>query len=89
MNTEADRIRHRVAKTLSPSDRGAKGLAERYGDTLVCVRHRVDETRRVRFVTVELVVERKRIKPRSDKMVRVHLEPHERQLRSLALKAGA
>jgi hypothetical protein len=87
--TKADRATLRVAKTLAPSDRGAKGLAERYGRTLVCVRHRVDAEGKYRFITVEILVDRKPIKPRSDKIVSVRIGFHERSLQSLVRTAGA
>ena len=43
---------------LKPGQRGTKGLAEKYGDTLLCVRFRYDVKQRQRLKTVELVVER-------------------------------
>jgi len=44
---------------LKPGQKGTKKLAEEYGDALVCVRYRYDEVKRIRFKTVELIVESK------------------------------
>lgn len=49
--------RSHVVKRLQPSQAGALKLARRYGETLVCVRYRHDETGRYRYTTVELVVD--------------------------------
>jgi hypothetical protein len=43
---------------LKPGQRGTKGLAEKYGDDLLCVRFRYDVKLRQRLKTVELIVER-------------------------------
>ena len=43
---------------LKPGQRGTKGLAEKYGDALLCVRFRYDVKQRQRLKMVELVVER-------------------------------
>ena len=46
---------------LKPGQKGTKALVEKYGDALVCVRYRYDETSRTRLKTVELIVERKEL----------------------------
>jgi hypothetical protein len=46
-----------VRQTLKPGDYGARKLAARFGDKLVCVRYRVDGARGVRYTTVELVAD--------------------------------
>lgn len=86
MNTE--RARYRVVKTLAPTDRGAIELARRYGDALVCVRHRTDAKGKVRHTTVEIVVQSAPITPRSVKLVNVRVEPHERSLHFMVKAAG-
>lgn len=43
---------------LKPGQKGTKKLLEKYGDSLVCVRYRYDETSGTRFKTVELIVEK-------------------------------
>ena len=50
---------------LKPGQDGTKRLVEQYGDKLLCVRYRFDETRGVKVKTVELIVdERPLTKPR-------------------------
>lgn len=83
-----NRAHLRVIKTLSPQDRGAIGLTERYGDALLCVRHRTDAAGKVRFVTVELLVDRKPIKPRTDKTVEIRIGFDEHALQTLVRTAG-
>jgi hypothetical protein len=52
-----NRATTRVIKTLQPEDAGARRWAAEYGDSLVCVRYRVDLKRQRRQTTVELVVD--------------------------------
>jgi len=47
----------RTRLTLLPGANGTKGLVERYGDRLVCVRYRYDERTKKRIKTVELIEE--------------------------------
>jgi hypothetical protein len=44
-------------RTLTPGQKGAKKILERYGEQLACVRYRYDEQRRKRFTTIEIIVE--------------------------------
>jgi hypothetical protein len=44
---------------LKPGQNGTKRLVEKFGDSLLCVRYRYDESRGVRLKTVEIVVEEK------------------------------
>lgn len=87
--TAAEIGRLRVVKKLAPTSRGAIRLAERYGDTLMCVRHRVDAKARYRYTSVELLVACEAIKPRSQKMVDVQINWSEHSLRELVRAAGA
>lgn len=82
------RDRYRVAKTLAPDDRGARRLAEHYGDALVCVRYRTDARGKVRHVTVELLVESLPIRPRNFKVVSLRIEPRQRSLHAMVEAAG-
>ena len=43
--------------SIKPGQKGTKRLCEKYGDSLVCVRYRYDETNKKRYKTVELVIE--------------------------------
>lgn len=56
---------NRVVKRLSPSQPGALKWARRYGETLVCVRYRHDPQDTHRITTVELVVERAKVRRRN------------------------
>lgn len=84
----AERKRHRVIKTLAPSDRGAIELARHYGDALICVRHRTDAKGKVRHTTVELLVESRSMRPRPVRFVHLRVLPHERPLHAVVKAAG-
>lgn len=86
--TKADRSKHRVVKTLAPTDRGALELARRYGDALVCVRHRTDPKGKVRHTTVELLISSEPIRKRSAGMVLVQTHPREQGLHAAIRAAG-
>lgn len=53
----APQRRSNIVKKLQPDQKGARRLAERFGDRLVCVRYRTDPESGRRFTTVEIVVE--------------------------------
>lgn len=53
-----------VAKTLWPGMNGSQALTQAHGDKLVCVRYRHDESRTVRFTTIEILVDEQRIRVR-------------------------
>ncbi|MCK6432721.1 MAG: hypothetical protein L6Q68_06770 [Aquabacterium sp.] len=55
-----------MTKKLSPSSRGALKLAREFGDALVCVRYRTDAKGLYRYTTVELLVDKTEIQPRTD-----------------------
>jgi len=48
-----------VEKTLKPGENGTKRFVERFGDKLVCVRHRHDRNRGMRYTTVELIIDQR------------------------------
>ncbi len=79
----------RVAKKISPVQPGAVKLARRYGEQLVCVRHRIDPTGTTRVTTVELVVDQAPINAKPDQIVGVRIGYREGQLQSLVRAAGA
>lgn len=79
----------RVMKRLAPDARGAKALTAQYGDELVCVRHRLDETGTVRLTTVELIIRRTAIRRRPGPTVDVSLRPYEKALQAKLKAAGA
>ena len=57
--------RRRCSITLAPGQNGTKKLLARYGDRLVCVRHRYDAARALRHKTVELIVDTQPWTPRT------------------------
>jgi hypothetical protein len=85
--TEAASLR--VVKKLAVSSRGAIKLARQFGDTLVCVRHRIDAKGEFRYTTVELLVERAPIRPRVEATVGVRIGGNERSLQQVVKAAGA
>ncbi len=69
---------------LKPGQDGTKRLVEQYGDRLLCVRYRFDETRGMKVKTVELIVdERPLTRPRfrDDELVPVRVGYGEAALR--------
>jgi hypothetical protein len=79
----------RVAKKYGPEQDGAKRFARRYGDQLVCVRHRVSEDGLTRFTTVELLAETTPIAIRQRSMIALRLPAAAKSTRSLLLACGA
>lgn len=43
--------------TLKPGKRGTKKLVRKYGDRLICVRYRYDDKKKMRYKTVELIID--------------------------------
>jgi hypothetical protein len=84
-----DVAKFKVLKKLAPASPGAIKLAVRYGEALVCVRHRTDPARQTRVTTVELVVDTAPIQHRSEALVAVRLGWGQRALRAAALAEGA
>ena len=80
---------YRVSKKLAPDTAGAIKLAQQYGDTLLCVRHRISPDGQTRFTTVELVVEQAPLRAKATDHVGVDIAYNERQLRSVVMAAGA
>lgn len=85
--SEAARLR--VVKKLPIASKGAIKLAKQFGETLVCVRHRVDANAAFRYTTVELLVEKVPIRPRVETMVLVRIGTGEASLQQVVKAAGA
>ena len=79
----------RVAKTYAPEQNGAKRFAKRYGEQLVCVRHRLNEAGTIRHTTVELLVETTPVASRSRSLVALRISPTDKATRTLLLACGA
>jgi hypothetical protein len=87
MNKETTNFR--VVKKLAPSRPGAIKLARRYGESLVCVRHRIDPTGKFRVTTVELVVDTAPIQTSPNEQVVVNNDITDQAMRAMLLKSGA
>jgi hypothetical protein len=79
--------------SLKPGDKGTRQLHAHYGDQLVCVRYRYDPKARMRYKTVELIVDAKPYVPENSEKyfadVSVRIEYHEEDLRNRAKALGA
>jgi hypothetical protein len=85
-----------VVKSLKPGKNGTKRFVERYGDDLIAVRYRQDTDRQISYVTVELIVERKQILPktqpdalqRTTPLVFVRIGFYEKELQAAVRRVG-
>ncbi len=73
---------------MSPGAKGTRKLLRDYGERLVCVRYRYDETRRKRLKTVEIVVEEVPWTAPQRHLVLVAVKPWETALHARLKKAG-
>ena len=78
----------RVAKRIAPGKDGAKRFSLRYGEQLVCVRHRFDQDGNTRYTTVELLIETTPVVRTGDREVELRLGSTEKTTRSLLLACG-
>jgi len=83
----------RAQVTLQPGRKGTKKLLDQYGDRLICVRYRYDESRQRRLKTVELIVEESPWQPepdskKGDQLVGVRVGLHEVALQRQVKQAG-
>ena len=88
-NTDSALSKLRVAKTYGPGQDGAKRFARRYGDQLVCVRHRLNEDGLLRHTTVELLVESTPVASRQRSIIAVRVPAMDKRSRTLLLACGA
>jgi hypothetical protein len=79
--------------SLKPGDKGTRQLQSKYGEQLVCVRYRYDPKARMRYKTVELIVDARPYVPENsakffaEVLVRIGFE--EQELRDRAKALGA
>ncbi len=83
----------RTRLSLRPGQRGTKKLHKEYGDRLICVRYRYDESRSRRLKTIELVVEEapwwpEARSPEGKEVVDVQVQWQETELRDALKDAG-
>lgn len=81
--------RMRVSKTYAPDQDGAKRFARRYGESLVCVRHRLSDDGGMRHTTVELLVESTPVASRARSNVAIRIPAGDRSTRTLLMACGA
>src|SRR5262245_25836439 len=83
----------RTRLTLRPGRPGTRRLADEYGNRLLCVRYRYDDEHRVRYKTVELIVEESPWTPTRPfaptDIVELRIRAQERALRHAAHLLGA
>lgn len=84
---DAPQRRSNIVKKLHPDQKGARRLAERFGDRLVCVRYRTDPESGRRFTTVEIVVEERTPVARAPSQQLIRVGWKETELRD-AIKAS-
>jgi len=79
--------------SLKPGDKGTRQLHAKYGDRLICVRYRYDPKARMRYKTVELIVDAKPYVPENSAKyfaeVAVRIEYNEQGIRNSAKARGA
>jgi hypothetical protein len=78
-----------VAKTYSPEQNGAKRFARRYGEQLICVRHRLSDDGTIRHTSVELLVESTPVACRARMLVAIKIGASDRATRTLLMAYGA
>lgn len=83
----------RTRLTLQPNQDGAKELRKPYGERLVCVRYRYDETTKQRWKTVELIIDKSAWEPpppkwQDDTLVTLQVAAQEREVRQQVKAAG-
>jgi hypothetical protein len=81
--------RLRVAKRYAPHQDGAKRFHLRYGNQLVCVRHRLSDDGRIRHTTIELLVESTPVVSRQRNEIAIRLTTSDRSTRQLLMACGA
>ena len=81
-----------IYRRIKPDQPGAKKWAKKYGKRLVCVRYRYDAVQELKTKTVEVIVEKKRWKPKNkrppNKIVSLRIEYGEKHLGILVKAAG-
>jgi len=80
----------KVKLKLRPGNRGTKKLINQYGDKLLCVRYRYDETTQKRYKTVELIVDEIpwTLQPKLNNNKLLFIDWHEKELQEIAKSAG-
>jgi len=82
-----------IGRKLAAGKPGTKKMVEKYGDDLVCVRYRYDSVKRVKYKTVEIIVEKrlwdtKALEIKRDRIVGVKVGIDEIEIRKKVKDAG-
>lgn len=94
MDTKEDIME--VRTKLKPGENGTKVLAREYGDQLIYVRYRYDNTRHKRYKTVDIIVKERawtlKVKPpravrEITDQLRINVAPFEIELRAQVTKS--
>lgn len=81
-----------VRTTLKPGQKGTLQLTREYGDRLICVRYHYDPVKRMRYKTVELIVDERPWQPPEPgpyDHVLVRISCRETQLQTALRERGA
>jgi hypothetical protein len=78
-----------VSKTIQVDAKGAIKIAQKYGESLVCVRYRLSPDGTERITTIELELERVPVQKKRNPMVSVKIYPSETHLTAVAKSNGA
>jgi hypothetical protein len=81
--------RLRVSHTYAPDQNGAKRFARRYGEQLVCVRHRLNDAGTLRHTTIELVVESTPVASRTRTIIAIRIPHADQPARASLMANGA
>jgi hypothetical protein len=81
--------RSRVTKKMHPPQRGTQRWERRFGNALVCVRYRDDARAGIRYTTVELIMEVRRVDRAPRTLVLVPIGAFSESKRQRAMALGA
>ncbi len=79
-----------LSRRIPAGKPGTKKLMEKYGDDLICVRYRYDAEKKIKYKSVEIIIDRGlwNHKKRNEKEVAIRISYYETGLRELIKEAG-
>jgi len=82
-----------IRRIMQPGQPGTKKLVERYGDNLICVRYRYDDQKKMKYKTIEIIIESKPWQDNNKKITEtksmdIRIEYNEAELRSRIKACG-
>jgi hypothetical protein len=90
--TDAKRMSSRIIKKLKPGQPGTLRWKGQFGDRLLCVRYRLDESGERRYTTVEILVDERATKKKTpaetDRKVFLRTGSGEKDIRRKIMEAG-